>query len=183
MASSDFLFTVFVIPRLIAELYLGPETWVVGGTLGSILFKLDYFIQDISTAVSILSLVAIAFDRLYAVFFPMKVGLMDGRRICIMALTGTWLLGSVLHLHHFFAFKLNDRSEHLLCKYSWSAESAQITFITYSVCLFFFPGAVLVIPQLSHGCGRQRFQGTTQKGISNELRNGTEMSYGWLLLL
>ena len=26
MASSDFLFTVFVIPRLIAELYIGPET-------------------------------------------------------------------------------------------------------------------------------------------------------------
>ncbi|XP_029181946.2 QRFP-like peptide receptor [Acropora millepora] len=145
MASSDFLFTVFVIPRLIAELYLGPETWLVGGTLGSILCKLDHFIQDISTAVSILSLVAIAFDRLYGVFFPMKAGLIDGRRICIIVLTGTWFLASVLHLHYFFAFKLKDRSEHLLCKYSWSAESAQVTFIIYSVCLFFFPGAVLVI--------------------------------------
>ena len=111
MASPDFLFTVFVIPRLIAEFYL-PGTWLVGGTLGSILCKLDHFIQDISTAVSILSLVAIAFDRLCGVFFPMKAGLIDGRRICIMVLTGKWLLGSLLHLHYFFAFKLNDRSDH-----------------------------------------------------------------------
>ena len=62
-----------------------------------------------------------------------------------MVLIGTWLLGSVLHLHYFFAFKLNDTSEHLLGKYRWRAESAQVTFIIYSVCLFFFPGAVLVI--------------------------------------
>ena len=111
MASPDFLFTVFVIPRLIAEFYL-PGTWLVGGTLESILCKLDHFIQDISTAVSILSLVAIAFDRLCGVFFPMKAGLIDGRRICIMVLTGKWLLGSVMHLHYFFAFKLNDRCDH-----------------------------------------------------------------------
>ena len=81
MASSDLLFTVFVTPRLIAALYLGPERWLVGGTFGSVLCKLDHFIQDISTAVSILRLVAIAFDRLYGVVFPMKAGLMDAGRI------------------------------------------------------------------------------------------------------
>ena len=75
----------------------------------------------------------------------MKADLIDGRRVCIMVLIGTWLLRSVLHLHYFFAFKLIDSSEHLLCKYSWSTESAQVTFIIYSVSLFFFPGAVLVI--------------------------------------
>ena len=145
MASSDLLFTVFVTPRLIAALYLGPERWLVGGTFGSVLCKLDHFIQDISTAVSILSLVAIAFDRLYGVVFPMKAGLMDAGRICVMVLIGTWLLGSVFHLYYFFAFKLDDSSEHLLCKYIWSAKAAQVTFIIHSVSLFFFPGAVLVI--------------------------------------
>ena len=50
MASSDILFTVFVIPRLIVELYSAPHRWFVSGIFGSLLCKLDYFVQDIATA-------------------------------------------------------------------------------------------------------------------------------------
>ncbi|XP_068700941.1 QRFP-like peptide receptor [Montipora foliosa] len=144
MASSDLLFTVFVIPRLISELYYEPGRWFVGGTFGSAVCKLDYFVQDISTAISIVSLVAIAFDRLHGVVFPMKAGLMDEGKVCKMVLTGTWFIVCLLHLHIFFAYKLSRKNNGLYCSFDWSLEAAKTTFVIFSTTLFFLPAVTLV---------------------------------------
>lgn len=147
MASSDILFTVFVIPRLISELYTAPGRWFLRGTLGSVLCKFDFFIQDITTAVSILSLVAIAFDRFYGVVFPMKAGLMNGRKVCGVVLAGTWILAALLHLPYFYAYKLYDDSK---CVYNWSplvdnVQASKVYFVILSITLFFFPATILTV--------------------------------------
>ena len=150
MASSDILFTMFVIPRLIAELYSQPLRWFVGGTLGSVFCKLDYFVQDISTAVSVLSLVAIAFDRFYGVVFPMKAGLLNGGKVCGMVLAGTWLLGTLLHLPYFYGYKLLKFDGDLYCLCDWAPlldnkKASRISFTILSMTFFFFPAAILII--------------------------------------
>ncbi|KAL9972503.1 hypothetical protein ACROYT_G018819 [Oculina patagonica] len=62
MAVSDILITVLSVPRRITEILVGPRRWLVGGILGSALCKSFSFLQDISTAVSVLSLLVIAID-------------------------------------------------------------------------------------------------------------------------
>lgn len=147
MAASDILFTVFVIPRLISELHSAPNRWFVGGVLGSVLCKFDYFIQDVSTAVSILSLVAIAIDRFYGVVFPMKAGLTNGSRFRRVVLAASWLMGALLHLPYFYAYKLYDDT---FCRYNWSpfldhGKVLTVYFVILSITFFFFPVTILTI--------------------------------------
>ena len=70
MAMSDLLFPIFVIPSLILMLY--TVSWLIGGSLGQAFCKLRAFAPDVSTAVSIQSLVQIAVDRFGAVVFPLR---------------------------------------------------------------------------------------------------------------
>lgn len=147
MATSDILFTVFVIPRMISELHSAPSRWFVGGVLGSVLCKFDYFIQDVTTAVSILSLVAIAIDRFYGVVFPMKAGLTNGSKLHRMVLAATWLMGGLLHLPYFYAYKLYDDT---FCRYNWSpfldhGKAMTVYFVILSITFFFFPVTILTI--------------------------------------
>ena len=142
MAASDVLFTVFVIPRVISELHSAPHRWFVGGVLGSFLCKFDFFIQDVSTAVSILSLVAIAVDRFYGVVFPMKAGLMSSGTFRRRILAATWFVGALFHSPYFYAYKLYDDA---LCMYNWSPlldheKASTVYFLIMSITLFFFPG-------------------------------------------
>ena len=70
MAMSDLLLPIFAFPRILADLYAGY--WLIDGALGLALCKLCYFLQDVSTNVSIQSLVLIAVDRFGAVVFPFR---------------------------------------------------------------------------------------------------------------
>ena len=54
VAASDIINTLLVVPRKITEILLGPRSWLVSGLLGSILCKSISFLQDITTAVSII---------------------------------------------------------------------------------------------------------------------------------
>ena len=71
MAMSDLLFPIFVIPPVRTMLY--TDSWLIGGSLGQAFCKLKAFLPDVSTAVSIQSLVLIAVDRFGAVVFPLSV--------------------------------------------------------------------------------------------------------------
>ena len=70
MAMSDLLYAIFLFPRRIAELYV--DSWIIGGSFGQALCKLSVFLSDISTLVSIQSLVLIAVDRFVAVVLPLR---------------------------------------------------------------------------------------------------------------
>ena len=162
MSASDILFAIFVIPRLILQLYM-PGRWLIGGMVGSMLCKIDHFIQDVSTAVSILSLVAIAVDRFYGVVFPMKAGLMSGKRVRRLSLAASWCLGAFLHLPYFYAYKLVDDK---FCRYNWypltdHAKASKFYFLFLSTIFFFFPAAILIIVYsiIINTLRRQKFPG------------------------
>ena len=70
MAISDLLSSIFVIPPEIQMLYI--DSWLIGGPLGQALCKLTYFLTNVSTAVSIQSLVLIAVDRFGAVVYALR---------------------------------------------------------------------------------------------------------------
>ena len=72
MAASDLIITSFALPREVAEVFLGHRRWLLKGTMGRILCKLVFFLQNLSTAVSMHSLVVIAIDRYRGIVFPFR---------------------------------------------------------------------------------------------------------------
>jgi len=60
MAMSDLLFPIFALPVSLAELY--ADSWLIRGVPGEALCKLVYVLQDISTVVSVQSMVLITVD-------------------------------------------------------------------------------------------------------------------------
>lgn len=116
MAMSDIILPIFAVPRILTRLYLGY--WLIDGHFGSALCKLVYFLQDVSNAVSIQSLVLIAVDRFGAVVFPLRRPVVSAK-LCPYFILSTWIVAMALHSPYFFARKL-DYSEGLLrCALQW----------------------------------------------------------------
>ena len=90
MAVSDLLVPIFAMARTNVEILYGNLRWLIDGVLGEALCKLTAFFQDISTAVSVQTLVAIAVDRFYAVWFPLKAARIKPRVKYVILLI--WLI-------------------------------------------------------------------------------------------
>ena len=72
MACSDILFAITVVPRRITEILSSPLEWHVHGFLGEVLCRITDIVQDVSTAVSIESLVLITVNRFQSIMFPLR---------------------------------------------------------------------------------------------------------------
>lgn len=72
MALADLLTTVFNMLPTLYWIFRGLDLWAVGGWIGETLCKLLNFAQSVSITVSVFTLCAIAFDRFFAIFRPLK---------------------------------------------------------------------------------------------------------------
>lgn len=72
MALADLLTTVFNMLPTTYWIFQGLDVWAVGGWIGEVLCKLLNFTQSLSISVSVFTLCAIAFDRFFAIFRPLK---------------------------------------------------------------------------------------------------------------
>lgn len=134
MALSDLIFPVLVIPRKIVEIYFGERRWLIGGDAGLALCKILFFLQDLSTAVSIFSLILITVDRFYAIVLPLKRFPMT-KRSCILIALLTWVLGTVIHGVYLESFIIApDQSHRLLCFIGWDPRS--LTYKSYYISIF-----------------------------------------------
>lgn len=119
MVASDLFIPVFVFPRKIAEIIIDDELkWMLTGLAGQISCKAVLFIQDTATAVSIQTLVLIAFERLIAVVFPLHVKLLTSRvRVALIA--STWIIGGAVHAPYFYIFKVFEYGTEAYCYPTW----------------------------------------------------------------
>ncbi|XP_031558846.1 substance-P receptor-like [Actinia tenebrosa] len=72
MAATDLAASVVVTARLFSVMHNLSKAWAAHGVFGNMMCKLCPYIRDVSIAVSIQSMAAIAFDRFFAVVFPMR---------------------------------------------------------------------------------------------------------------
>lgn len=143
MAASDLLVPFFAVPRMIVEVLVGRERWLIDGTAGLILCKLAYFFQDVSNAVSVQSLIAITADRFYAVMFPLKANAMKSYiRFVIPAI---WLTAFGLHAPYLQVFKLCVVGDKLYCCQRWpKTTSFHSKFIYFYLILLLVFGVPLI---------------------------------------
>ena len=140
MAMSDLLLPIFVFPRHLTYLYIG--SWLVDGTFGLALCKLTYFLQDVSTAVSIQSFVLIAVERFRAVVFPFRPPVVSAK-LCPFYILATWIVAMAIHSPYLFAFKLDDSRRYLSCRLMWNEAFGEASSVkNYYMALFLVLGLI-----------------------------------------
>ena len=146
-AMSDLLFPIIVIPPLILMLYI--DSWLIGGPLGQVSCKLGALLPDVSTAVSIQSLVLIAVDRFGAVVFPLR-SLLISSKLCPFFILATWIVAIVVTFTEFFVNKLVEYPEKLVCERHWNevfgeSSSLENYLMSYMVVFNFIPLVLIAI--------------------------------------
>ena len=148
MAASDLLFPLVAFPHKIIQIFTGDYVWLIHGAFGLAMCKLVMFFGDVSTAVSIQSMVFIAVERFCAVKFPLHVGAIQTKMKFFIPTT--WLVGLVLHSPYFYTAKLVSYGGKMFCISSfapafdeWKAQ--RFYFLLIFVLLYAIPLAVLVV--------------------------------------
>ena len=147
MAMSDLLFPIVVIPSVIQMLYTG--SWMTGGLLGQVSCKLVPFLPDVSSAVSVQSLVLIAVDRFGAVVFPLRSPLISSK-LCPFFILATWIVGIAVNSPELFVNKLVEYPEGRLCEENWNevfgeSSSPESYYVFYVVVFMFIPLVLIAI--------------------------------------
>ena len=149
MAISDLLFPIFVFPAQLTLLYVDSQ-WLIGGPLGQALCKLVEFLENVSSFVSIQSLVLIAVDRFGAVLFPLRSPFISSK-LCSVFILATWIIAMAVFSPYLFFRKLVEYADgKLFCKIRWNeafgdSSSKEDYFLAICVVCFYIPIALLVI--------------------------------------
>ncbi|XP_078354144.1 QRFP-like peptide receptor [Oculina patagonica] len=117
MAMSDLLYPIFLFPVVITELYV--DSWLISGPLGQVLCRLNVFLFNVSSTVSIQSLVLIAVDRFGAVVFPLRSRLISSK-LCPFFILATWIIAMAILSPLLFALKLVEHPGRLVCVEQWN---------------------------------------------------------------
>ena len=143
MAVSDLLLSTFAVPREMAELFLGYRRWLINGLVGVVLCKVVYFFQDISTAVSIQSIVVITLDRYTGVVSPFRRPIITPkRRKFVIALI--WLISMALHGIYFCTVRHEQVKGISFCFFD-NPQVVKINFIMISVVLIAIPLVIITV--------------------------------------
>ena len=147
MAASDLLISTFAVPMQLSEIATGPRRWLMDGTVGLISCKLAYFFQDISTAVSIQSLVVIAVDRHRAIVFPFRPAIVTRKR-CKFIIPLIWLSSMGLHAIYFYIWRIITHNDKSYCIASWAPHfHPQDAHELYVIMLLVF---IVMLPFIQH---------------------------------
>ncbi|KAK3753567.1 hypothetical protein QZH41_006125 [Actinostola sp. cb2023] len=174
MASSDLAGSVAAISPILSYLKNMSYEWKVAGTMGSILCKAGPFIRDVSITVSILSMIAIGFDRFFAVIFPMNL---VPRFLTIrIALPVIWFIAIATFSIHLVTFRLVPLLDAHLCYMAWPDnlpdKSSLIFFLAILILYFILPFVIITILYLAiaHTIKQQKIPGQQSTDIEKKRR-------------
>ena len=146
MAASDILYSIFHFPREMVTYIKGSTAFQLHGWIGHVLCKICTFVTDVTIAVSTLSLILVAADRLIAVAFPATyIQITDkNRRLLILS---TWIVAMAIHSPYFYTFRLETINGETLCISNWEpAFNHETTSIRYYTALLV---TVLIVPLIT----------------------------------
>ncbi|KAK3742470.1 hypothetical protein QZH41_005252, partial [Actinostola sp. cb2023] len=149
MAVSDILVQFCSVPRLVTDLLYDTRRWLIGDTVGLVLCKLLFFVQDICTAVSIECVVLIAIDRFLAVVTPTKVRSASRGRLKVTIIVLTWIVAMLIHTPYFHFQRIRIRNDkNMYCTIDWSPWSNEVHtryMAVLATILFFIPLGTITI--------------------------------------
>ena len=179
MAASDLLIAIFVMSPTIRSIYTGDDM-LVKGILAQLVCKLVTFFQQVSIAVSILSLTAIAFDRFFAIMLPFRQVITFRTTTVLISLT--WMFGfiyaaPILYTNRIFTH--DDSEGKTFCHEVWeplfnsSKASKDYTFISFG---FLYAGPLTIITILYTAIVIELWRGNSIKFRCNANQQEIERS-------
>ena len=142
-AVSDLLYSIVQIPREIVFYIKGSTAFLLDGWIGLVLCKIGTFTVDATIAVSTLSLILVAADRLVAVVFPARYIQITVKKRRLLILF-TWILAMAIHSPYFYTFRLDVINGETFCITNWEpAFNHESTHTRYYTALLF---VVLIVP-------------------------------------
>ena len=135
VALADLLTTVFNMLPTLYWIFRGIDVWAMGGWIGEVLCKLLNFAQSVSISVSVLTLCAIAFDRSFAIFRPLKRVITF--RVAKGVITASWVSSMFVSAPQLYILTTVDNSGVAQCVEKWGAPFDQTTAPRdYTIALF-----------------------------------------------
>lgn len=117
MAVADLLTTVFNMLPTTYWILRGLDIWAVGGWIGEALCKLLPFAQSLTISVSVFTLCAIAFDRFFAIFRPLKRVITF--RVAKGIISSTWLSSVIISGPQLYVSTTTGEKGLAHCKEKW----------------------------------------------------------------
>ena len=146
MAISDLLYSIIRFPLRFLRSNTASH-WPLSGPLDQALCRLTYFATDVSSAVSIQSLVLIAVDRFVAVVFPLRPSLISSKQ-CRLSILVIWIVAMVVSCPNLTTWKFVENPEGLVCRREWKdkfRESSSIkNDILVTIIVFIYVPLVLI---------------------------------------
>ena len=99
LSAADLLFAAEMIPMICVHMLLSGE-WLIRGRFGNFLCKFDLFLSAVLILTSNLTIVSIAVEKYFGVFFPLKTMVSKKRAYLIIATT--WIASAVYAAPLFF---------------------------------------------------------------------------------
>lgn len=116
MAIADLLTTIINMPESLTVEILNTDEWLPGD-VGVVLCKLLPFCQEVCAFCSVLSLLAIALDRYFAICLPMKR--IMSQRLSKVIIVCTWLIPIISSAPMFVANNVVEYEGAILCVEEW----------------------------------------------------------------
>ena len=112
MSITDVLFAVQNIP-LAYNNYILKGSWILRGNFGMVLCKVDIFFSLIAMVTTNLTILAIAVDRLFAVYVPFKK--IITRKVCFFIIFLTWFISTLFASPMLYYANLMNRKDFIIC--------------------------------------------------------------------
>ena len=135
MGIADILITVFSMPRMISRTFLGID-WGIRGELGHILCKIAPFTRELSASVSVLSLILMAVDRVFAVLFPLKRIITN--RVAFVTIVFVWFAATAVRSPMCYGrrFIVGEKGK-MLCFLQFDSEVASFLYLKFAFLIFY----------------------------------------------
>ena len=146
MAASDILYSIFHLPREMVTYIKDSTAFQLHGWIGHVLCKICPFVTDVTIAVSTLSLILVAADRLIAIVFPVAYIQITVKKRRLLILS-TWIVAMAIHSPYFYTFRLETINGETFCISNWEpAFNHETTSIRYYTALLV---TVLIVPLIT----------------------------------
>ncbi len=173
MCVSDMIFSIFYIPVYIYSHFSTSAYWHIDGFFAAMFCKLYVYLNKVSISVSIFTMIAIAYDRFYAIVYPFKAKLRTGRsRIITIVLI--WVLSGILYIHEFIRFETLVWKGKTFCVYTAKLYSPMFRWIFDNITFVLLFALPLIIMCILYGILIIRMQMRKLPGNQTDERQARE---------
>ena len=144
MAASDVLCSYFSWLVYATEGAITGRMWI-SDPLASVLWKIGIYVRVTSQIVSVLSLVAIAVDRYFAIVFPLRTTSMHEERVRFTILLLIWITSGALCCPGILYAKVVESNGDSFCRLLWTQSAYKIYHSIGIVLLYFTPLITIII--------------------------------------